>query len=304
MAFLACGVARTNGEAVQALAAITAGDASISIQFRGSPPDLGQSALLEWIERSAAIVRAYYGEFPIKAVTVWVTTVESDRMGAGRTFGLPHARIEVNVGQHISREALQDDWVLVHEMIHLALPEVADEQNWLAEGIATYVEGVARTQAGNMREADLWAEYVEAMPRGLPQADDQGLDRTHTWGRTYWGGALYCLMADVRIREQTHNRRGLQEALRAVARVGAGMATRWPAERIFAAGDAATGTTVLTDLYAEMKDKPAAPDLDALWAELGIRIAGGVVRFDDSARLAAVRRAITHALPAGESHKT
>ena len=39
-----------------------------------------------------------------------------------------------------------------------------------------------------------------------------GLDNTHTWGRTYWGGAMFCLLADVEIRRRTHNRRGLQDA--------------------------------------------------------------------------------------------
>jgi len=33
--------------------------------------------------------------------------------------------------------------------------------------------------------------------------------------------------------------------------------------RAFAVGDAATGTTVLSDLYREMRDKPAPMDLTA-----------------------------------------
>lgn len=276
---------------------VNLGRSTIAIEWSGGPTDVGQLGLREWIERSAAIVRGYYGDFPVSMVTIRVAAVEGDSMGAGRTFGLPQARIEVKVGRHITPQALEDDWVLVHEMIHLALPAVADEQNWLAEGIATYVEGIARTQAGNMDEAALWAEYVKAMPKGLPQSDDRGLDRTHTWARTYWGGALYCLLADVRIREQSNNRRGLQEALRAIAQAGAGMAARWPVERILAAGDAPTGTTVMTDLYRTMKDQPFAPDLNALWDDLGIHITDGVVQLNDAARLAAVRRAITRAPP-------
>jgi len=275
--------------------AVSLGRTTIAIEWRGKAADVGQLGLREWIERSAAIVRRYYGDFPVSMVTIWVTTVEGDSMGSGRAFGLPQPRIEVSVGRHITSQALKDDWVLVHEMIHLSLPQVADEQNWLAEGVATYVEGVARVQSGNMSEVALWEEYLKAMPKGLPQANDRGLDRTHTWARTYWGGALYCLIADVRIHEQTDNRRGLQDALRAIDHTGAGMSTRWPVERILATGDAATGTTAMTDLYLTMKDQPAAPDLDALWADLGIRVADGVARFDDSARLAAVRRAITRA---------
>ena len=71
------------------------------------------------------------------------------------------------------------------------------------------------------------------------------------------------------------------------------MSIRWSIERILTTGDAATGTTVMTDLYVMMKDRPVAPDLNMLWADLGIRLIEGVVRFDDSARLAGIRRAIT-----------
>jgi hypothetical protein len=276
-------------------ASLSVGRATLSVDWQGPAPDVGAAGLLEWATRAAAIVRGYYGDFPVGAATLEISVVPGDRMGSGRTFGLPLPHIEVSVGRHISAQALNDDWVLVHEMIHLALPAVTDEQNWLAEGIATYVEGVARTQAGNMTDVALWTEYLEAMPKGLPQADDRGLDRTHTHARAYWGGALYCLMADVRIRERTEGRYGLQDALRAIRRSGAGMSKEWPIERILATGDAATGTSVLWDLYLAMRDRPATPDLHALWLELGIRTSGGLVSFDDTARLATVRRAITRA---------
>ena len=48
-----------------------------------------------------------------------------------------------------------------------------------------------------------WAEDRREMPRGLPNRGEGGMDDTHTWARTYWGGALFCLQADVAIREQT-----------------------------------------------------------------------------------------------------
>jgi predicted metalloprotease with PDZ domain len=177
-----------------------------------------------------------------------VVTVEGDRMRDGHAFGLPNAHITVTVGRHVSASSLDADWVLAHEMIHLALPAVSDDHTWLAEGLATYVEGIARTQAGNLTETELWQEYRTAMSQGLPQADDQGLDHTHTWARTYWGGALFCLVADVQIRERTHNQRGLQDDLRAISRHEGGMSVRRTAAQILTAGDQATGTTVLGDL--------------------------------------------------------
>ncbi len=42
-----------------------------------------------------------------------------------------------------------------------------------------------------------------------------------------------------------------------------------------------------------MKDKPARIDLDAVWADLGVRLDDQEVRFDEPAPSAAIRRAIT-----------
>ena len=66
---------------------------------------------------------------------------------------------------------------------------------------------------------------VDGMPQGLPAAGDQGLDNTHIWGRTYRGGAMFCLLADIEIRKQTGNAKGLLDALRAINRA----ATPWRA---------------------------------------------------------------------------
>jgi len=179
-------------------------------------------------------------------------------------------------------------------MIHLALPEIDDAHAWLAEGLATYVEGVARVQAGNLDASELWREYAVSMPTGMPAPDDQGLDHTHTWARTYWGGALFCLLADVTIRERSGNRRGLQDALRAILRDSGGMTTSWPIERVLSTGDAATDTSVLTQLYLSMRDRPSAPDLQELWRRLGVHPEAGGGRLDAGTKEAGIRDAITH----------
>ena len=138
----------------------------------------------------------------------------------------------------------------------------------------------------------MWAEELRAMPQGLPQEGDRGLDHTHSWARTYWGGAMFCLLADVEIHERTHNARGLQDALRAILAASGGLAAHWPIERVLRAGDAAVGVDTLEKLYARHAGAPVAPDLPGLWQALGIEAAGGTVRLDEGAPLAAVRRAI------------
>jgi hypothetical protein len=101
-------------------------------------------------------------------------------------------------------------------------------------------------------------------------------------------------VADVEIRRQTQNRKGLQDALRAVVADGGTIEQDWPLERALGIGDRATGTHVLTQMYAEWKDKPVPVDLPKLWEELGIRsTAGGGIEFVSTAPLANIREAIT-----------
>jgi hypothetical protein len=178
-------------------------------------------------------------------------------------------------------------------MIHLALPELGRRHDWLAEGLAVYVEGVARAQFGNRDIADVWAEYRHSMPLGLPRPGEGGMDQTSTWARTYWGGALYCLLADVTIRERTGNRVGLQAALRAILRETGGYSTERDIDEVLRIGDAATGTRVLEELYLESKATPMTPDLDRLWVRLGVPDDPKAQPFDALAPLAAIRTAIT-----------
>ena len=269
--------------------------AVLKVDFDASAFAGGGTPIRQWVTRSADIVHRYYSRFPTPSLTVGVVAQSGAGVHGGKTFANPDAYIRVQLGREVSGAQLLNDWVLVHEMTHLALPDTGEEHAWLSEGIATYVEGVARVQAGNRTEVDVWAEQMRSMPRGLPQAGDRGLDHTHTWGRTYWGGAMFCLLADVDIRRRTQLRFGLQDALRAVLRASGGLATDWPIERVLRTGDAAVGTKTLEELYAQMKDKPVAPDLMQLWRELGVVPEGDSVRLVDDAPLAPVRHAIMRA---------
>jgi len=168
------------------------------------------------------------------------------------------------------------------------VPRVPPAQNWLHEGIATYVEGVARGRAGLVDAATVWRSWQRQMPQGQPQPGDAGLDHTPTWGRTYWGGAMFCLLADVELLRRSQGRAGLQQALQGLLAAGGSYAMAWPLPRILAAADAATGHGVLGALYAQMRDQATPVDLDGLFDQLGVRDG----RFDDAAPLSAVRRAI------------
>jgi hypothetical protein len=209
-----------------------------------------------------------------------------------RVVGFSHSAIRIHVGRRASEAAFRDDWILVHEMTHLALPTVPRQSDWLLEGNATYVEPIARAQAGQIDSSVVWRWAIEGMPKGQPQAGDAGLDHTSTWGRTYWGGATFWLQADIGILEATHGALGAQDALRAINRRSGGNTADWTVEQVMAAGDAATKTHVLSGLYAAMRSSPAPVDMANLFRRLGVDERDGAIRYNDDAPLASIRRRI------------
>lgn len=275
---------------------VSIGGATIQIDFTGGSTDLSQDRLLQWIKNAATAVTTYYGRFPVPRECILVVFVDGRRGVSGGTTwgdvgGFP-AFTRIHVGQHTTQQDLDSDWMMTHEMIHTAFPSMEDEHHWIEEGLATYVEPIARVQAGFLTPAKIWTDMVRDMPQGDPRPSDGGLDQTRSWGRTYWGGAQFCLLADVTIRKETHNQKGLQDALRGIVAAGGTIDKEWPITKALEVGDHATGTHVLEDLYSQMRDAPKPVDLDGLWRELGIeRVADGV-HFDDAAPSAAIRQAI------------
>jgi hypothetical protein len=285
--------------AAEVTSTLAVGGSKIDVTYEAAPGGVGQEDLLAWVKAAAESVAGYYGKFPVQHLTLRINSFGGHGVRHGMTWGMHGGLIKIGVGDATTRAELMDDWMLTHEMIHLAFPSMADEHHWIEEGISTYVEPVARIRAGKMDEMSMWRDIVRDMPKGQPAEGDEGLDRTHTWGRTYWGGALFCLDADVSIRRATGNKKGLQDALRAILNAGGDITQDWEITRAFKVGDAATGTTVLEDLYGQMKDKAVTVDLAGMWKELGVEKVDGSVKLNDGAPGAGIRKAIV----GGESVK-
>jgi hypothetical protein len=266
----------------------------IEISFEDGPLDLSRDEVTAWISKSASAVTAYFGRFPVSRYQIVIEPV-SGRSGvlSGTTWPEGGAHSRIHIGEHTTVRDLDRDWVMTHEMVHTAFPDQPPSHHWIEEGISTYVEPLARSWIGRYSTTKVWTDLVDGLPNGLPRDGDGGLDHTPTWGRTYWGGALFCLMADIEIRERTQGRRGLVDALRGILAAGGNDQVSWPIERAFREGDKAVGVPVLEELYKKMKDAPVAPDLDAIWRGLGVTVRHGALDLDERAPKAAIRRAIS-----------
>jgi hypothetical protein len=274
---------------------ILIGNSRIDVAVENGPLAVSKDDLMKWVHWAAESVTTYYGRFPVPHTRIRIVPSDGNGVRSGRTFGRDDGGfITIHVGSGATFANLAKDWMLTHEMIHLSFPSVAENHHWIEEGIATYVEPIARVRAQHFDANEMWFEVVRDLHQGLPAAGDEGLDHTHTWGRTYWGGALFCFLADVEIHRETRNKKGLEDALRGILNAGGDIRQDWPLEKALKVGDESVAVPVLENLYAKMKDQPYNVDLPALWTQLGIERDGDKVVFLDAAPLAKTREAITY----------
>ncbi|MBV9303589.1 MAG: hypothetical protein JOY62_03505 [Acidobacteriaceae bacterium] len=273
--------------------ALHIGGATIHVALESDRLDLSTGVVFEWVSQAARAVTKYFEKFPVQQASINIFVAEK-RHGVfhGKSFGDRGAHSRITVGQHTTEDELREDWMMTHEMIHFGFPSVPERHHWIEEGSATYIEPIARGRIGALSAERVWGDLVRDMPQGLPRPSDRGLDNTDSWASTYWGGALFCLLADVEIRKRTGNTKGLEHAFRAINHAGGTIEVNWPLERALEIGSKATDGNTLLELYEKMGTRHMEVNLSGLWKQLGIISGGRAVSFDHDAPLASVRAAI------------
>jgi hypothetical protein len=271
-------------------------DATVRLVVLDGALDLSLDALAQWVTDAARGVADFYGRPPSPRTVVILAPLPRLRgIPFGKMLPANAPGVIVLLGEHTSQAELHSDWVLVHELFHVGTPSFLGEGKWYDEGLATYFEPLIRARLGWRTETDVWREFVRDMPRGLDALTLRGLEHPDRYPDMYWGGALFCLLADARVRRESGGARGLEDGVRAVFEAGGVSSEVWTLARATELADRALGTPVLAELQAKYRDRGAPFDLDAFFRELGVsRTRKGEVRWDASAERAALRKAMVY----------
>jgi len=238
---------------------------------------LPDQELARWVERTGQAVSRWFGRFPVDRAVLLITPATGGGI-QGVTYGEGGPHIYLKIPRNYSAAQIADSWQLCHELVHLAVPDMPYQHRWLEEGIATYVEPLIRRQMGLVSDKKVWSDLVEGLPRGLAEVSDGGLDGNHSWGATYWGGALFCLVVDVRLRAESHNLHTFQQALRGVTAQG-NISQSWTLSQFLDTAGAAVHSQVLEQVHEEMAQAGERLDLDQLWQKLGVQERAGHLLF-------------------------
>lgn len=270
-----------------------AGQSGMRLAILDAPMAAGTESLARWVSDVAASNSRFWHRPPIDHPLVVLLPMAGETgLPYGRVMSAGGAVVLVQVGDSAPVRQLYDEWVLVHEFIHLGSPLVRDTGPWFNEGIATYFEPIIRVRAG-WRDADsVWKEWLTNMPRGLPALTGAGLESADHGG-IYWGGALFMLLADLKIRERSDGRLGVEDCLVDIRAKRGNVTEKATTDQVLAACDDKMASRVLNDLAAQYVHQGAPVDLESVWRSLGVAMdASGAIVYSDQAPLAWLRRAI------------
>lgn len=247
-------------------------------------------SITRWAAERARAVSTFYRGFPAARASLFVVPVPNRRevvFGNLLPESSPAAVLEV--GSLTNAAALANDWVLVHELFHIGVPSFHAEGKWFDEGLATYFEPIIRVRAGLLDPLAAWREFALTMPRAERALTEDGLEQSDD---IYWGGAVFCLLADVTAREQSAGRLGLEDGLRKVRQAGGNASEVWSLKKTLEIADSAFPKPVLVPLWKRYALRPAPLDLAGLFSALGVSRAGSGVHLSETAPRAWVRHAI------------
>lgn len=270
------------------------GDPQLRLAMPADSLQLAPATLAAWVSAAAESNRRFWARSPAQGGLVVLVPSERGGIPFGRVMSLGGSVVTVLVGRQASAADLYDDWVLVHELLHLGSPLMRDTGAWLNEGIATFYEPILRARAGWKSEDDIWREWIGQMPRGMPAMTEIGLENAGRGG-IYWGGALFVLLAEIEALKASGGRIGFSDCLRAVLAEGADATVKWPTARLLQRCDDLLGAPVLAPLAERHIAQGSnlggsATALSQIWDMLGVALtADGRVRYDDRAELAWLR---------------
>ena len=246
----------------------------VQIDGRGSIPT---QKLLDWTQTTAEAISSYFGGFPVGQLDLYVSFASGNDLH-GRTYGSPRPAIYLQIGSKVSPRKMREHWILAHEMAHLAFPNVRGHR-WLEEGMATYLEPIIRARAGLLSKDKYWKDLSWGLPQGQARRQDRGLAKDSSWGRTYWGGALFWFIVDLDLRVRSGNRVSVQKIFRGILSRGGNIRSHWSLRDIIRAGDRITGYDSMNSQAKDLVYSPGRVDLKYLWQQLGVDIRSRRTRF-------------------------
>ncbi|MFN2327907.1 MAG: hypothetical protein ABR612_03255 [Chromatocurvus sp.] len=169
--------------------------------------------LKTWITRTLAAMEDLVAPLPFD-VHIYFYRLEGrgEPVPWANTRRGPRQGINFHVDPAFSPDAFYADWTAAHELSHLLIPALGEDNSWFAEGFASYMQYQILQHMGMITKKEVTAAYQKRMQRAEARfplkaeafvSTARSLRRAGDYPTYYWGGAVYFLRADTALRLRT-----------------------------------------------------------------------------------------------------
>lgn len=186
--------------------------AELRWHWEGDFSEVEQHRLKIWIIRTVTVIEELVDSYPFDLHIHF-------RRLSGQSEPVPWANtrrgrlqgITFYVDPDYTLQSYLEDWTASHELSHLLLPYIGKRHSWFAEGFASYMQYQVMQQMGVLRQDQVTALYLSRITAAQAAYNQPfvtfdkasvKLLKQKQYSTFYWGGAVYFLRVDQRLREQ------------------------------------------------------------------------------------------------------
>ena len=174
-----------------------------------------QDKVVDWLNSVTGAVESTLGPYPF-TVHFYIHR----RKGSSEPVPWASTRrhyvqgVDFHIDPSFSLQAFLDDWTAPHEISHLSIPYLGQEQSWFAEGFASFMQYQIMQELGVCSQEEVGEIYAEKIEGVKPYYDrDQDfvtvareLKSRNRYSVMYWGSASFFMQIDKRLQVE-HGRK-------------------------------------------------------------------------------------------------
>ncbi len=162
--------------------------------------ELEKEKLQTWLFEVAEHTQKTIGSFPFK-MHFHMNRMEGkgEPVPWANTWKYPNQAVHFHVDPAFSLEEFRNDWTAPHEMSHLALPYLGEDNSWFAEGFASFLQCQIMLEMKVYTEESMEAKYASKFDKIKPLVKEnksmlemcKSMKEKRNYPGMYWGGASY-----------------------------------------------------------------------------------------------------------------
>lgn len=156
-----------------------------------------------WLAITHKAVKAKIGDYPFKIhLFIYRRENQKEPVPWANTWRYPNQQIHFYIDPDYPLQAFIDDWTAPHEMSHLAIPYIGEEEAWFSEGFASFMQyqvmesmGIMSTQqcdsAYNSKVLSIADDFMHSTSKKSIGTIAMEQKKQKNYRAMYWGGATF-----------------------------------------------------------------------------------------------------------------